>query len=185
MKSHLNFNKLPSTGNLTTAVPAFAAALGAMAVGWLLLWLLPSLSIEFFARGAAEIAAKLSGVAVVRVANGWMLFGATHPVVVTEGCSATDYFLIVTVLLSWQGARRGMGPYRAALAGLFAALPLAIGVNALRVVVVAQMHRWIIPMFPEAYGHFLHLLAGVAVFLPALIALNLLLENHARPRTTS
>jgi hypothetical protein len=38
---------------------------------------------------------------------------------------------------------------------------------------------------PEAYGAFLHMLTGAAVFLPALITLNLIFEIYGRSRSTS
>ena len=67
--------------------------------------------------------------------------------------------------------------------GQLSPLPLTLFVNALRVVTVTAAHRWLIPLLPSAYDAFLHLLTGVAIFLPALIALNLLLETHGRPRS--
>lgn len=68
---------------------------------------------------------------------------------------------------------------------MVAALPLTLMVNAVRIVALRQAHQWIIPRLPAAYGHFLHMLAGVAVFLPALIGLSLLLEFYGNPRRSS
>jgi exosortase/archaeosortase family protein len=64
-----------------------------------------------------------------------------------------------------------------------AAVPVALAINALRIVAVAQLHRWILPRLPETYGPFLHMLTGVAVFLPAFILANLLLENYGHSHT--
>ena len=167
-----------SAATVRSLAPALAAAL----CGGLLLKLIPALELALFARGAAELAGLFTGTPVVPINAGWLLPSPALPVAVTAACSATDFFLMVAALVSWQLARHGQHPVRATLAGLGAALPLAIFLNALRIVAVSAAHRWFIPLLPDAYGSFLHLLTGAAVFLPALIALNLLLESHGRPR---
>lgn len=154
------------------------AVLVSLATGALVLQRFPGLELELFARTAAGGASLLTGSPVVRVEEGWMLAGLQPRLVVSTACSATDYFLITTALFAWQLARRGLRWPLVAGSALVAALPVACGVNALRIVFVGQVHRWVIPLFPDAYGAFLHLLAGVAVFLPALIALNLAFEFH-------
>jgi len=156
--------------------------LAAAAAGGVVLRILPSLELGFFARGAAGLAGLFSGAAVVAGDGGWMLGYAGRPMLVTVACSATDYFLIVTALIAWRMAAQGQPAWRAALYGLGAALPLAIFVNALRILTVAQAHRWVIPLFPATYGPFLHMVAGAAVFLPALIAISLTLEFYGRSR---
>jgi hypothetical protein len=55
---------------------------------------------------------------------------------------------------------------------------VALLINALRIICLVQAHRWIIPLLPDHYFAFAHMLIGVAVFLPALIALNALLELY-------
>lgn len=55
---------------------------------------------------------------------------------------------------------------------------LAPGINALRVLSLGQAHHWLIPQLPEAYSQAAHLAVGVGVFLPALIALNLVFEIY-------
>lgn len=158
---------------------AFGAVLAAGAGGLLLLrW--PALELGLFARTAARIAGLLCGSPVLRVAEGWQLPAAPSPVLVSAACSGTDYFLIVAALLGWRFARGRCAPWRPAALALAAALPLAIGVNALRIAALAQVHRWVIPLWPNSYANFFHLLTGVAVFLPALIALHILLEYHGR-----
>jgi exosortase/archaeosortase family protein len=161
-----------SAMNLRTATCGLAAA----AAGALVLFFVPTLEIELFARGAAQLAGFLGGSPVLRDEAGWMLPSGELPVLVTAACSGADFFLIVAALVGWQLARRGVRPAGAIVAGLAAAVPVAIYVNALRIVAVAQAHRWVIPRLPDAYGAFTHMLTGVAVFLPALIALNVLLE---------
>ena len=172
-----------STQAARRQVLAVAAGLATAAAGWMLLRLVPQLPLEFFAQASARLAGLFAGAHVERIDTGWLLAGTGRPVVVTAACSATDFFVIVATLLAWQWVRQGRSPVRAVPAALGAALPLAVGVNALRVVVVAQAHRWLIPALPAVYGPYLHMLTGVAVFLPALIALNLLLESHGRPRS--
>lgn len=155
----------------------------ATALGWLVLGAVPGAEIELFARGAASLGGLLTGDPVVRDENGWLLAGAVRPVLVSSACSATGFFLTVVALLGWQLARRGIPAAIALTAALLGAVPVTLLVNALRVVAVAQMHRWVIPQLPEAYGPFLHMLTGVSVFLPSLIALNLLLERHGKSRS--
>jgi len=154
------------------------AAFLAVSCAWLLLRLVPAVEIEVFARAAAVVASVLTGSPVVRVDEGWMLAGLEPRLVVSAACSAADYFLITTTLFAWHLARRQPRLAVAVMGGLAVALPVTWLVNAVRIVVVGQVHRWVIPHFPEAYSAFLHLCAGVIVFLPALIVLNLLLESH-------
>jgi exosortase/archaeosortase family protein len=90
---------------------------------------------------------------------------AGQPLLVTTACSAGDFFLMT--------------------AALVAAVPLTLFINALRLIVVAHAHDWVIPRMPEAYGAFLHMLTGAAVFLPALITLNLIFETYGRSRSAS
>jgi exosortase/archaeosortase family protein len=144
--------------------------------------LFPDLEVELFARGAALLASLLTGSPVIRVDDGWLLPGAGLSIVVTRACSATDFFLMVACLLCWQLKRRGRSSGVAITGGTVVAFPLAVFVNSLRVVALAQAHRWFIPHFPDAYGPFLHLAVGVAIFLPSLIALNALLENTGASR---
>jgi exosortase/archaeosortase family protein len=104
------------------------------------------------------------------------------PVAVTAACSATDFYLMLVALLAWQLVRRNRPAWFALPAALLVALPLALVVNGARIVAVAAAHRWVIPRLPDAYGPFLHMLTGAAIFLPSLILLNLLLERHGHPR---
>jgi exosortase/archaeosortase family protein len=158
----------------------FAAALGGALLGFF-----PSLELDVFSKGAAYLAGLLTGSPTLRVAEGWILPSDARPVVVTSACSASHYYLIVAFVVSTHLCRRGKPPLFAGLGGLLLAFPVCLLVNALRVITVTQVHRWIIPRLPEAYGPFLHLLTGVAIFLPALIALNLLMETYARPSPTA
>jgi exosortase/archaeosortase family protein len=162
-----------------------ASGLVAATLGELLTRIFPALELGLFAGGAARLAALFTGSPVVRTEQGWALPDGSSPVVVTAACSAAGFFVIVAALIAWHLARRGWSVAFSALEGLVAALPVAIFINALRIVTVAQAHRWVIPLFPDSFGPFLHLLTGVAVFLPSLIALNLILEHHGHCHTRS
>lgn len=158
-------------------------ALGAAGCGAMLVKLLPEVQQGVFIGGAARVASLLSGVPAVRMEAGWALPIGGQPVLVTAACSATDFFVMAAALLGWHFSRglagRGGAAAAAALATV-AAAGVAVFVNALRIIAVAQAHRWVVPHAPEAYGAFLHMLTGVAVFLPALIVLNLFLEIYGR-----
>lgn len=173
-----------------TSFPARSVGAGLVALlsaglAWGSLELAPQAALEVFARGAALLAGWLTGMQPARVDDGWLLAGGTPPVVVSEACSATGYFAIVAALLGWRLTQTGRTWWQAAGMATGAAFVLTLVINALRIVVVMQAHRWVIPRLPEAYAPFLHMLAGVAVFLPALVGLNLFLEFHARFRHRS
>lgn len=161
-----------------------AAIVGILAAGmaWGVIHFFPAIEVEFFARGAATLAALFSGAPVGRVDMGWLLADGGQPVVVSAACSATGYFLTVVALLGWRLERLMISPPLAMGAAVIVALPVTLFVNALRVIAVMYAHQWVIPRFPETYGPFLHMLAGVGVFLPALIVLNLVLEYHGNRR---
>lgn len=159
---------------------AGAVAGGGIAVA-LVLW--PAAEMELLARPAGWLASLFSGGGLIRTDQGWLFFSGELPVMVTAACSGADFCLLVAALLGWQYARLGrtplLTPIGTAFIGSVLAVPLSIGVNALRIALLAQAHRWLIPQLPAAYGASAHLFIGVLIFLPALIGLNLLLESHA------
>ena len=164
---------------------ATLAGAGALLAAIALVQLFPALRIELFARGAAELIGFFTGAPVSRGELGWMVPLSGAPVAITLACSATDYFALVATLLAFQAARRGHRTLAAAGVGLVAALPLAIVVNATRIITVAYAHPWLISRLPPKYESLLHMATGASVFLPSLILLNLFLETygnrHARP----
>ncbi|PTY08452.1 hypothetical protein DB347_02400 [Opitutaceae bacterium EW11] len=176
---------------LSRLVPAvrapWAASVAALSLGKALLLLAPAMPLEVFARATASVAGMLAGAPVDRVPDGWQLAAVPEPVVVSVACSGTDFWLMLAMLVAWHVGRLGGAWQRllAALGGLAASFLAAIAVNACRVVAVMQAHRWIIPRWPEAYGPFLHLLTGVAVFLPALIFCHAFLERRRTRRHTA
>jgi exosortase/archaeosortase family protein len=159
-----------------------AAGVGLVAAGAgaVLLQAVPSLRMDLFAAGAAWLGAIFAGSGLGYYGDGWQMVVTDRSIVVTAACSGTDFFLMVAALIGWRLAGRAKSPAAAALAGLALALPLTILVNALRVVAVSQAHRWLIPLLPERYAAFAHMFTGCAVFLPALIGLNFLLETYAK-----
>jgi exosortase/archaeosortase family protein len=135
-----------------------------------------------FCGGSAKIAGFLSGNPVTWIGDGWLI-SSPVPVVVTPACSGVAYFLMVAALAAWHLSRRGHATILCAGGAVLAAVPVVLAINALRIVAVAQLHRWVLPRLPEAYGPFLHMLTGVAVFLPAFILANLLLEKYGHSHT--
>ena len=137
------------------------------------------------ARGAAWVTANLTGSPVTPTPAGFLIPGAGVPVLVTTACSAGNFFVMLATLVTWHLARRGRPAWQSTAGGVVLATLLALLINACRIVTVAQAHRWIIPQFPGAYAHWLHLVTGLAVFLPALIAINVVFERHDPHRPTS
>lgn len=160
------------------------AALLAIGCSWLVLRLNPERVTEVFTHGAGWLAGLFLGVQGVRTETGWALPFPGQPVLVTSACAATDFFMMTASLLGWHFMRRAgrVAWLPAVLVGaLFTAFLITLLVNALRIAAVAHAHHWIISRMPASYDPFLHLLTGAAVFLPALIALNVFLESHGRP----
>ncbi|HEY1111749.1 MAG TPA: exosortase/archaeosortase family protein [Opitutaceae bacterium] len=164
--------------------PLAGAVAGGGIAGALALW--PALEMELLARSAGWCGALFTGGGIARAERGWLFFAGELPVMVTEACSGADFCVLVAALLGWQWARRGGASLRsllcAALTGLVLAVPLSIAINALRIALLAQAHRWLIPQLPAAYGPSAHLFLGVLIFLPALIGLDLAFESHANRR---
>ncbi|MFH1499025.1 MAG: archaeosortase/exosortase family protein [Verrucomicrobiota bacterium] len=141
----------------------------------------PQIETGLFVRAAAWLAGVVTGSPVEAADGGWVFHFHGLPMLVSAACSASDYWLLVTALLGWQLARVSDSPIRAGLAACLLAAPVAIAVNVARLATLAVAHRWLIPLAPDTYANVLHLLLGVSVFLPALIALNALLDHrHAR-----
>jgi exosortase/archaeosortase family protein len=166
-----------------TTRAALAAAIAAVAA-LAMLAAVPALELAVFARGGAVLASLFVGVPVIAIENGWLLADPAFPVAVTVACSATDFYVMVGALLAWHAKRRGKGWVLSVAIALVAAFPVTIAINALRVVTVAALHRWVFPADDAAQVPFLHMAAGVAVFLPALIGVNLALEYYANCRRT-
>jgi exosortase/archaeosortase family protein len=156
-----------------------AALAGLVAWGWVSV---AGCEETVFCGGSAKIAGFLSGNPVARIGEGWLI-ASPLPCVVTAACSGAAYFVMVAALAGWHLSRRGRNTVVRAAYAVVAALPVVLAINALRIAAVAQLHRWVLPRLPEAYGPFLHMLTGVAVFLPAFILANLILENYGHSPT--
>jgi exosortase K len=147
---------------------------------------LPGAELQLFAQGAARIASLFTGAPTLETAHGWVLPLPHQPILISSACSGTTFFISTCALLCWHNARRTEHYMISILIAFAAALLVSIGINALRIICLVQAHRWIIPQMPESYANFAHMVIGIAVFLPTLIALNALLEFHGHsPQNTS
>ena len=165
-----------------TIITLIGALLAAAFVHWL-----PSVELQVFAQGAAKIASLFSGAPLVEGESGWLLPLSHQTILISEACSGATFFIITSTLLCWHIARRTEHHIATLVIALSSALALAIFINALRIICLVQAHRWFIPHLPENYTSFAHMLIGIAVFLPSLIALNALLEfyGYSKSRTPS
>ncbi|MFT3867660.1 MAG: exosortase/archaeosortase family protein [Nibricoccus sp.] len=162
----------------------FYGALGAVLAG-LIGWGFVSIARceeTVFCGGSALVAGFLSGHPIMRVSEGWLI-STSVPVVVTTACSGITYFVMVAALVGWHLSRRGSNTLVSTCVAALITVLAVVAINGLRIMAVAQLHSWVLPRLPEAYGAFLHMLTGVAVFLPAFIVANLILEKHGRPNT--
>ena len=112
-----------------------------------------------FCRVPAEVAAFYYGVPLETDTLSFTAMGVT--LAVTRACAATDFFaLVAAVLLTARILRDGWRWRQLAL------LPIAWGitlaVNSLRIIALVPVDA----VFPEGHAPIVHLLAGVAFFLP-------------------
>ena len=136
----------------------FAALCGVMK---LILAALPESAIlASFCRVPAEVAAFYYGMPIETETLSFTARGVT--LAVTRACAATDFFaLVAAVLLTARILREGWRWRQLAL------LPIAWGitlaVNSLRIIALVPVDA----VFPKDHAPVVHLLAGVAFFLPA------------------
>ena len=136
----------------------FAALCGVMK---LILAALPESAIlASFCRVPAEVAAFYYGAPLEIETLSFTVKGVT--LAVTRACAATDFFsLVVAVLLTARILREGWRWRQLVL------LPIAWGitlaVNSLRIIALVPVDA----VFPRDHAPVVHLLAGVAFFLPA------------------
>lgn len=127
----------------------------------LILAVLPeSAVLASFCRVPAEVAAFYYGVPLEVGTLSFAAKGVT--LAVTRECAATDFFaLVAAALLAARISRGGRGWRQLVL------LPFAWGVtlavNSLRIIALVPVEA----VFPKAHAPVVHLLAGVAFFLPA------------------
>ena len=164
--------------------PIIYTVIGA-ALAFALVHGLPAAELQCFAQGPARIASLFSGAPMLEAEHGWVLPLAHQPVLVSTACSGATFFIITAALLSWHCARRIRSAPVAIPLAVGAAFIVTIGINALRIICLIQAHRWLIPLLPDNYSAFAHMLVGVAVFLPALIALNALLEFYGYSKAST
>ena len=138
----------------------FAALCGVMK---LILAALPdSVILASFCRVPAEVAAFYYGVPLEMETLSFTAKGAT--LAVTLACAATDFFaMVVAVLLTARILREGWRWRQLALLPI--AWVITLAVNSLRIVALVPVDA----VFPKDHAPVVHLLAGVAFFLPAFV----------------
>lgn len=139
--------------------------------------------LALFCRVPAEVAAFYYGVPLKMVTLSFTAKGVT--LAVTRACAATDFFaLVAAVLLTARILREGWRWRQLVL------LPIAWGVtlavNSLRIIALVPIDA----VFPKDHAPVVHLLAGVAFFLPAFAGVwwwmfgrNPSLGNHAEAQS--
>jgi Transmembrane exosortase (Exosortase_EpsH). len=127
------------------------------------------LFLRVFCKPAAAGAALLCGAAsneTLIVSNAGGVFE------VVRSCGAADFFSMMGGALAWHAAgcrRRADTAWRLALV-FPAAFALTVVVNSARLAVVVATHPIAVRFLPERFGAAAHMVAGVLVFFPALLA---------------
>lgn len=143
-------------------IAIFAAWCGLLKL--ILAFLPDSAILASFCRVPAEVAAFYYGVALEAETLSFTAKGVT--LAVTRACAATDFFaLVAAVLLTARIMREGWRWRQLAL------LPIAWGitlaVNSLRIIALVPVDA----VFPKDHAPIVHLLAGVAFFLPVFVVI--------------
>ena len=141
-------------------IAIFAAWCGLLKM--ILAFLPDSAILASFCRVPAEVAAFYYGVPLEAVTLSFTAQGVA--LAVTRACAATDFFaLVAAVLLTARILREGWRWRQLAL------LPIAWGitlaVNSLRIIALVPVDA----VFPKGHAPVVHLLAGVAFFLPVFV----------------
>ncbi|MGF1530306.1 MAG: hypothetical protein ACFCU4_02985 [Puniceicoccaceae bacterium] len=163
---------------MSSPVFAISAITG---VFYLTVYLLyPELETTIFARGAAELAAFLSGSPLVRVESGWVLPFKDQLLLVDRSCSGATFFLMLTAVITLHLAHMEIIPLfiLRCMAPIFLSLVLVFPINAFRILSLHQLHQSVFPHFPENWVPLAHLGVGIFIFLPSLILINLALQHY-------
>ena len=135
----------------------FAALCGVMKL--ILVALPDSVILASFCRVPAEVAAFYYGVPLEAEALSFTAKGVT--LAVTRACAATDFFaLVAAVLLTDRMLREGWRWRQLVLLPI--AWTVTLAVNSLRIIALVPVDA----VFPKDHAPIVHLLAGVAFFLP-------------------
>ncbi|MDR2862851.1 MAG: archaeosortase/exosortase family protein [Puniceicoccales bacterium] len=96
-----------------------------------------------------------------------LVFTSGQMVSVTRACGGSDFFALLCAMLSWEAVPERMRRLPALLAGAWA---VTMFVNGMRVV-TSVWTRWFAEAFlPERMDAATHLVSGVLVFFPSLLA---------------
>ena len=115
-----------------------------------------------FCRVPAEVAAFYYGVPLEAETLSFTAHGVS--LAVTRACAATDFFALVCATLVTARILRKAWGVRFVLDLVFA-WALTLAVNSLRIIALVPVDA----LFPKTHAPIIHLLAGVAFFLPAFV----------------
>lgn len=119
-----------------------------------------------FCRVPAWIAAAFFG---VPVSGPLLAFGSGRVVAVTRACDGSDFFALICGVLTWYALKQNVKLWRLPLFWC-AAWCVTVLVNGLRVIVTVWTRGIAEWLFPERFLSAVHLVSGVMVFFPALMA---------------
>jgi len=131
-----------------------------------------------FSRPAGWVAASYFAAPAAPEGHALVFSLPDGPVTVSTACAGVQFFLLLVVLVAWRLPRRLL------LRGLLCALPLAyaltLGVNTVRIILSVTVQQFTLAALWPGLAPAAHLAAGVAVFLPSLIAAYAGLERTLR-----
>jgi exosortase/archaeosortase family protein len=143
----------------------FAAASGAFVAVKLAIAALPDgVFAQIFCKISAWIAAAYFQASLI---GETLLFVSGQMVSVTRACGGADFFAMLCALFAWQVVPERIRWLPALCAGAWAVTLL---VNAMRVIAAIWMRSFAELLLPERMEAAVHLVSGVLVFFPALLA---------------
>jgi exosortase/archaeosortase family protein len=119
-----------------------------------------------FCRAPAWLAAAFFG---VPVSGAQLAFGSGRIVAVTRACDGSDFFALICGVLTWHALKQGVKLWRMPLFWC-AAWGVTVLVNGMRVIVTVLTRGVAEWLLPERFLSAVHLVSGVMVFFPALMA---------------
>lgn len=150
---------------LCLALLAALLAVEGAAAAWLL---------TLFSRPAGWLASWALGCPAVWIpGEGLRLLISEGEVLVNHGCSGFGFFTILLILVTWYRPRR-------LPVMLVPVYLLTLVINAARIVLAVYAQVFTVRFWMPELGPAVHLVAGVAIFLPALLIFSVLLER-SRP----
>ena len=167
----------------TTSTAWISGAIIALALGMLPDWA-PQWTTCWLCRPSGWLASVLMGIGH-SVDNGQ--FQLLHPagvVAVSLDCSGAG-FLGMTAGLGYWLTGQLPGRWRHVLWGIPAIYLFTLVINSIRISASTSLAAFAATFVPDVWQPHLHLWAGIATFLPALIGLYLLIERHTQKEPRS